>query len=226
MPSGRSPSPGKTSADVSPRDVNVMRNRPSKETTPAGRPARALRLAALVLSALAAGGCASLVDPFLGVPEWQTVRYGDDAPNPALEGVPRITAVQSREYSHYIRSASLGRIVAREERGDWIYYAVATRQVVRPRGADTLGSGRAVAIVYERYRAKQPPELLPESRPRMPGGKGEDRKPKDVRQPGVELPKSVKEKLMPKPPSKEKDGDEKSTPEPKSTLPESPADGN
>lgn len=127
-----------------------------------------LLLACLGLGGLPAGGCASLTDPFLGVPEWQTVRYGADAPDPALDGVPRITAVEDREYAHYVRSASSGRIVAREERGDWIYYALATRRVVRPKRSGPAGPGRAVAVVYERYRAKMPPRLVPKPPPRLP----------------------------------------------------------
>ncbi len=127
-----------------------------------------LLLVCLGLGSLAAGGCGSLTDPFLGVPEWQTVGYGDDAPDPALDGVPRITAVEDREYAHYVRSSSSGRIVAREERGGWIYYALATRRVVGPKQGGPSGHRRAVAVVYERYRAKMPPRLVPKPPPHLP----------------------------------------------------------
>jgi len=135
----------------------------------AGRTVRTiLLLVTLAASSLAAAGCRSLTNPFMGVPEWQTVRYGKDAPDPALEGVPRITAVEERDYAHYVRAASTGCLVAREVRGDWVYYAVATRYVVRVPGADPAAPHRAVAVVYERYRAKQPSDATPRLPPRMP----------------------------------------------------------
>jgi len=120
-----------------------------------------LLLATLAGAGLATAGCRSLTDPFMGVPEWQTVRYGKEGPDPALDGVPRITAVEKREYAHYLRAASTGCIIAREVRGDWVYYAIATRCVVRTPGDDPAAPHRAVAVVYERYRAKQPPKPPP-----------------------------------------------------------------
>lgn len=127
-----------------------------------------LLLATLAASGLAVAGCRSLTDPFMGVPEWQTVRYGKEGPDPALDGVPRITAVEERDYAHYVRAASTGCLVAREVRGDWVYYAVATRCVVRAPGADPAAPDRAVAVVYERFRAKQPPKPTPKPTPRVP----------------------------------------------------------
>jgi len=127
-----------------------------------------LLLAALAAVGAPAAGCASLTNPFMGVPEWQTVRYGDEAPDPALNGVPRITAVEEREYAHYLQAASVGRIAVREVRGDWVYYAVANRRVVPKPGAGPGASGRAVAVVYERYRAKQPPAFVPRPLPELP----------------------------------------------------------
>ncbi len=127
-----------------------------------GRTARIVRLVATLAGAgLAAAGCASLTDPFLGVPEWQTVRYGEADAESSLKGVPKITAVETREYMHYVRAASAGRIVAREIRGDWVYYALATRRVMGVSGQGQGVPRRVVAVVYERYRAKQPPKPPP-----------------------------------------------------------------
>jgi hypothetical protein len=151
-----------------------------------GRTARRiLHLAAAAVCGLSAAGCASLTDPFMGVPEWQTVHYGED--HPVLDGVPRITAVQDREYGHYVRSASTGRIVAREVRGDWVYYAVASRRVVQGPGAGPSGGGRAVAVVYERFRVKQPPRPAPKPRPRLPDQETEPPEDGTVVPPGPEV---------------------------------------
>ena len=175
-------------------------------------------LAAIALSVPAGGGCASLVDPFLGVPEWQTVRYGEEAPDPALRGLPRITAVEEREYDHYVRSASEGCIVAREVRGDWVYYAVVRRRVVPKPGTGPAAPGRAAAVVYERYRAKQPPRPPPRPSPRLPERKTEDRGDADSTpsDPEMEkLRKRYKEKIRKQ--LKERGG-------PRSVLPESAGD--
>ncbi|MFO8013766.1 MAG: hypothetical protein R6X20_10735 [Phycisphaerae bacterium] len=157
-----------------------------------------LLLAWLGLGGFHAGGCASLTDPFLGVPEWQTVHYGDETPDPALRGVPRITAVEERAYTHYVQAASTGRLVAREVRGGWIYYAVATRRAVRVPGADPSGPHRAVAVVYERYRARQPAKPAPKPRFRLPDQESTPPEEAIVIQPGTEaeeMRKRIEERL-------------------------------
>jgi len=136
-----------------------MPPRKTGRTTEARRKGRRRWAAAAAAAALlAAAGCRSLTDPFLGVQEWQTLRYGRQAPDPRLADMPRITAVRTQPYEHYVREASEGRIVAQEVRGDWVYYAVVTRREVP---AAEPGGEPLAAIVTERYRARIPPEPPP-----------------------------------------------------------------
>jgi hypothetical protein len=153
----------------------------------AGRTARRiLHLATLAVCGVSAAGCASLTDPFMGVPEWQTVRYGGEASDPALDGVPRITAVEEREYTHYVQAASTGRLVARDVRGDWVYYAIATRRGVQVPGGDPAGPHRVVAVVYERYRARQPARPVPKPAFQLPDQESTPPEDAIVVQPGPE----------------------------------------
>jgi len=127
-----------------------------------GRTVRTILLLAMLAGAACVpAGCRSLTDPFLGVPEWKTVRYGDEDSESPLKGVPKITAVETREYAHYVRAVSAGRVVVREFRDDWVYYAVATLRAVETSGEAPAAPRRTVAVVYERYRAKRAPEPAP-----------------------------------------------------------------
>jgi hypothetical protein len=117
-------------------------------------------LTALCAAAVALVGCRSLTDPFMGVPEWRTVYYGDEDPQSPLKGVPKLTAVEERQYSHYLRAVGAGLIVAREFSDDWVYYAIATRRPVQQPG-QTAAAGRSTAVIVERYKAKVPPEAPP-----------------------------------------------------------------
>jgi len=120
---------------------------------------RALAVAAgLGALALVSAGCQAWFDPFMKVPEWQTVRYGDVAPNSPIAGVTRMTAVQERDYNHYVRAVSRGQVVAREIRGEWVYYAVARKQFIQMPAESEGQQPRIVqAVLIERCRARQPP---------------------------------------------------------------------
>jgi len=101
-------------------------------------------------------GCRSMTDPFLGVPEWKSVHYTSEDPHSPLHDVPRITAVETRDYNHYLRAAASGRLVAREFRDNWVYYGVATRRVVEYPAANGDVGGQRVAVTCERYKARKP----------------------------------------------------------------------
>ena len=141
-----------------------------KERDVISRVARAVAFAAALAGlALAAAGCQAWFDPFLDVPEWKTVRYGDEDPASPIKGVTRMTPVQECEYSHYVRAMSGGLVVAREVRGDWIYYAVTRRQFVQlPPDAEGQQPRVVQAVVVERCKAKQPPVPPPGPPDEMP----------------------------------------------------------
>ena len=135
-----------------------------------GRASRAPAVAAVLAGlALVSAGCQAWFDPFLDVPEWKTVRYGDEDPDSPIAGVTRMTPVEEREYSHYVRSVSRGQVVAREARGDWIYYAVTRKQFVQ---MPAEGQGRqpriVQAVLIERCKARQPPAAPPPKPYEMP----------------------------------------------------------
>jgi len=121
------------------------------------------------VTAWAGAGCRSITDPFMGVPEYKTVRYDSEDPTSPLKGVPRITAVEEREYNHYLRAVSTGRLVAREFRDNWVYYGVATSRVIQYPATDGVAGGQRVAVVCERYKARKPPE--PAVAPRIQRGR-------------------------------------------------------
>ena len=143
---------------------------PTKAHDTVGRAVGPVALAVMTAAlALASAGCQAWFDPFLGVPEWKTVRYGDEDSASPIKGVMRMTPVQECEYSHYVRSVSRGLVVAREVRGDWIYYAVTRRQFVQlPPEAEDQQPRIVQAVVVERCKAKQPPAPPPVTPYEMP----------------------------------------------------------
>jgi hypothetical protein len=129
-----------------------------------------MRLLLVVLCA-AVAGCTSFTKPFMGVPEYKTIRYEDDDPRTPLRGVPKLTAVRQAEYRDFLRAMREGRIVAQERRGDTMYFAVAVPKNVPLVNAGTGEAGTAMVVVTERYKAKMPapsPEIVPKEPRRAP----------------------------------------------------------
>ncbi len=125
----------------------------------------------LVALCAAVAGCTSLTKPFMGVPEYKTVRYEDDDPRTPLRGVPKLTAVRQTEYRNFLFAMREGRIVAQERRGDMMYFAVAVSQNVPLVTAGTGETRTAMVVVTERYKAKMPspsPEIVPTEPRRLP----------------------------------------------------------
>ena len=158
-----------------------------------------------LVAALAVAGCAK---PFMGVPEWRTVRYEDEDPHTPFRGVPKLTAVQKTEYRNYIRAVREGIIVAREERGDTMYFAVARPVSVRIEPSGPGQAGTATVVVTERFKATIPAPLEPLETPlskRPPTGTVRPKTPtrSDIKKVAPWLPKGVTPKDLEQAPQRQ-----------------------
>lgn len=154
---------------------------------------RLIALSLWLLAALAIGGCAK---PFMGVSEWRTVHYEDEDPNTPFRGVPKLTAVQKTEYRNYLRAVRDGIIVAREERGNTMYFAVARPVNVRVEPSGPGQADTAMVVVTERFKTTIPAPLEPIETPlskRPPTGTVKPRTPtkSDIKKVSPWLPKGV-----------------------------------
>jgi len=119
----------------------------------------------LALAMLSAAGCYT-GPPFMGVSEWRSRNYEDDDPRTPLRGVVRMTAVRSAEYKDYIAAMAHGRVIAREQRDDTMYFAVASQQYVALKDPETDKPVGGMVGLIERFRATVPPALLPIAPPK------------------------------------------------------------
>jgi hypothetical protein len=150
---------------------------------------------ACALVALAACGCGK---PFLGVPEWQSRKVGDEHPTSALADVVTMTPVKKVTYRDYLVAMRQGRIVAEERRAGTVWFAVTSQYCVPAAGADP-GAGGAMVIVTERYKAplpEAPPPPAPKlDRPMSPTPQGV--RPRDVKTPKPAKPPELPEAYKP-----------------------------
>jgi hypothetical protein len=119
----------------------------------------------LALAILALAGCYT-GPPFMGVSEWRSRNYEDDDPRTPLQGVVKMTAVRSAEYKDYISAMAHGRVVARQQRDDTMYFAVASQQYVTLKDPETDQPVAAMVGLIERYCATVPPALQPITPPK------------------------------------------------------------
>jgi len=112
-------------------------------------------VAALAVATVVAAGCGP-DKPFLGVPEWRDTNFEAFDANTPFKGVPRITAVKTIPYDNYVAFARQGRIVTKERRDDWLYFAVETPYLVS--ATNMMGDKQNVSVnVIERFRTEVPP---------------------------------------------------------------------
>jgi hypothetical protein len=91
---------------------------------------------------------------FLGLPDDQSKKVGDDHPGVALADMEVITAVHNVTYAEYQRRKEDEGVAIAEKRGDHVYFAV-----LHHRTPKVPGSDRTVTIeVLERYKAPLPSE--------------------------------------------------------------------
>jgi hypothetical protein len=119
----------------------------------------------LPLALLALAGCYT-GPPFMGASEWRSVNYEEDDPRTPLRGIVKMTAVRPAEYKDYISAMAQGRVVAREQREDTMYFAVASQQYVTLKDPETDKPVNAMVGLIERFRTTVPPALLPITPPK------------------------------------------------------------
>jgi hypothetical protein len=90
-------------------------------------------------------------EPFLGLPDDQSRKVGDDNPRSPMAQVETMTAVQPASYGDYLEKKMAKAIHAEERRGRFVYFAVRhTRHVAFPSGPS------ASVEVIERFKAPVP----------------------------------------------------------------------
>ncbi len=88
---------------------------------------------------------------FLGLADDASRKIGEHAPESALAGMTDITEVQVTTHDEYLKRKRNGKIVAKEVRGDFIYFAVE-----RMLHASFPGGSGTYVNITERYKAKLP----------------------------------------------------------------------